>query len=188
MLTKLAGCISINHDLKTLAETRRSPDRPVNTIGDLIHCYFSNIRIVSIPIMTESPALFQKQHQLLSRIISEETKLARINRLHAELLLNCEELALCLTYAFKHYSTNKSQPFNFATSAVKCRRPEPSFRSHVIQLARLMLDNLPTRLSRSAFNTDILAPLVASALLLDVCRNEYPDRCRLSNSESSQVN
>jgi hypothetical protein len=96
--------------------------------------------------------------------------------------MNSQQLATYLNDAFNHYSSNLSEPFNFIQSAFRRRPVEAYFQSHIIQAAHLLIRTHPSQESLTARHTfGGLAPLMASSILLDVCRKGYPQKCMLFN-------
>jgi len=152
----------------------------ITTAHELIRCYFSDIKIVCIPRMSKSPPLFQRQYQQLNSAIIEATEQAKCKRIQAGLLMNNQQLATYLNDAFKHYSSNLFEPFNFLQSAFRRRPVEADFQSHILQAAHLLIHIQPSEKQLTARHTFCeLAPLMASSILLDLCRKGYPQRCML---------
>ncbi|KAF8535225.1 hypothetical protein BDD12DRAFT_753138 [Trichophaea hybrida] len=170
-LDKYAGCIHKDPELQVLVNVWAGRQKRVTTLLELIQCYYSGIKIVCIPRMSKSPPLFRRQYQQLNIAITEATELAKRRRIQSGLLMNSEQLATYLNDAFNHYSKNLYEPFNFLQSAFQRRPVEAYFQTHIIQAAYLLIrthSSEETLTARRTFTE--LAPLLASSILLDVCR------------------
>lgn len=135
-------------------------------------CYYSGIKIVCIPHARESPTIIDRQYKDLYRVIGEGSKKAYDLRIKAGLLMTSEELDVYLRHAFHHFSKSPSKPFNFLAAAFR-HNPVPStFKDHITKAAIHLMDQLPQESGTGIFK--LLAPLVASCILLDASRNRYP--------------
>lgn len=154
----------------------------ITNLKELLMCYYSGIKIVCIPHARESPTVIDRQYKDLYRVIGEGSKKAYDLRIKAGLLMTSEELDIYLRHAFHHFSKSPSKPFNFLAAAFR-HNPVPStFKDHITKAAIHLMDQLPQESGTKIFK--LLAPLVASCILLDASRNRYPH----GGKESSRLN
>lgn len=144
----------------------------ITNLKELLMCYYSGIKIVCIPHARESPTVIDRQYKNLYKVIGEGSKKAYDLRVKAGLLMTSEELDIYLRHAFHHFSKSPSKPFNFLAAAFR-HNPVPStFKDHITKAAIHLMDQLPQESGTKIFK--LLAPLVASCILLDASRNRYP--------------
>lgn len=124
-----------------------------------------------------------ENYQKLQKDIKIATQKTQKMRTEAELLLNSDELDWYFGYAFDHFSTHQDTPFNFLDAAFHHHPVRSTFRSHIITVAikYISLRFQESTAAGSAAGSALsilteLAPLIASSILLDVCRNGYPQK------------
>ncbi|KAF8542774.1 hypothetical protein BDD12DRAFT_875866 [Trichophaea hybrida] len=95
-LNKHANCINTHKGLLSqLVKDWNGRGKDIKSLRDLINCYYSNMRIICIPHMISVPTLIQ-QYQKLQIEIEIATQRTRQKRIEAELLMNDNELDLCI--------------------------------------------------------------------------------------------
>lgn len=158
--------------MQRAVEKWTSLGKKITNLKELLMCYYSGIKIVCIPHARESPAVIDRQYKDLYKVIGEGSKKAYDLRIKAGLLMTSEELDIYLRHAFHHFSKSPSKPFNFLAAAFR-HNPVPStFKDHIAKAATHLMDQLPEISGTDIFK--LLAPLVASCILLDASRNRYP--------------
>jgi hypothetical protein len=181
-LRKYSKCIENDPSLSKLVKYwGKERNKPIKTLHELILCYYSGIKIICIPHMTSPSAapLLLAQYQKLRAEISEAVVQTKKMRIEAELLMNSEELNIYLGDAFNHFSTDATQPFNFLSAAVAHNPVRTTFKTHIINTALRLMETNSFDAGWKVFVE--LAPLIASTILLDVCRKEYPQKCTLNS-------
>jgi len=160
-----------------LIEQWRERDKEIVTLKDLVLCYYSGIQIICIPHTkySDSPSILITQYNKLHKAITTATTVTRLRRREAELLMNSEELDIYFGYAFDHFSINPNIPFNFLSAAFHHNPVRATFKTHILKTAIYCMNTYPFDSGAEIF--DYLAPLVASSILLDVCRKSYPQKC-----------
>lgn len=155
----------------------RERDKKIVTLLDLVLCYYSGIQIICIPHIkySNSPSILIAQYNKLHNAISTATTITRQRRRDAELLMNSEELDIYFGYAFDHFSTSPNIPFNFLSAAFHHNPVRATFKTHILKTAIYFMTT--RSFDNGAEMFDLLAPLVASSILLDVCRKGYPQKC-----------
>jgi hypothetical protein len=110
----------------SLAQSWRSKGQRINSIDDLIRCYYSSFSVVRIP--TEGRlALLDKQIGVLGHRITACCEASFQATRRANMLLNSEELSMFLHSAYDHFTFDLQTPFNFR---------EISLRSNVRDIDR----------------------------------------------------
>ncbi|KAI5782162.1 acyl transferase/acyl hydrolase/lysophospholipase [Pyronema domesticum] len=160
--------------LEGLAKQWRDRGKTIDTLTDLINCYYCGIKIVCVPHMNSAPSRIDAQYKRLQLLINEAATATYTMRQNAELLMNSEELDIYFSYAFNHFSQNPGKPFDFLNAAFQHSPIEATFKYHIIKAATRLLETKQFEPDGHLFNN--LAPLIASCILLDVCRKSYPLR------------
>jgi hypothetical protein len=124
--------------------------------------------------MNAAPSRISTQYGKLQRLIKDASMETYKMRLNAELLMNSEELDIYFSYAFNHFSQNPTKPFDFLNAAFQHSPIEATFKYHILKAATRLMETGQFESDCKLF--DELAPLVASSILLDVCRKGYPLR------------
>jgi len=152
-------------------------NKKIVTLLDLVHCYYCDIQIICIPHTkySNAPSLLIMQYNKLHDAISAATTITRQQRREAELLMNSEELDIYFGYAFDHFSTSPNTPFNFLSAAFHHNPVRATFKTHILKTAIHFMTTSSFNCGAEYF--ELLAPLVASSILLDVCRKSYPQKC-----------
>ncbi|KAF8242901.1 hypothetical protein K440DRAFT_563787 [Wilcoxina mikolae CBS 423.85] len=168
--------VETNSFIWGLIEQWRERDKEIVTLQDLVLCYYSGIQIICIPHTkySNSPSVLITQYNNLHKAISTATTVTRQRRREAELLMNSEELDIYLGYAFDHFSINPDIPFNFLSAAFHHNPVRQTFKTHILRTAICFMNIRSFDSGAEIFH--ILAPLVASSILLDVCRKSYPQK------------
>ena len=120
-----------------------------------------------------------ENYQKLQREIKNATEKTKKMRTEAELLLDRDGLDWYFGYAFDHFSMQQVAPFNFLEAALHHYPVRSTFRSHIITVATKHINRhfqVSTSTPSASSILVELAPLIASSILLDVCRNGYPQK------------
>ncbi|KAH8151876.1 uncharacterized protein LAJ45_03869 [Morchella importuna] len=171
-LRKRAECIKDDPFMVKCVEKWRSLGKTINNLEELLMCYYSGIKIVCIPHAKESPAVIEQQYKVLYKVMEEGSQKAYDLRIKAGLLMTSEELDVYLRHAFHHFSKNPSKPFNFLAAAFHHNPVSSTFKDHIAKAAVHVMTQSPQMSGTDMFK--LLAPLVASCILLDAFRSRYP--------------
>jgi hypothetical protein len=151
-----------------LARLWRSRGRSIDSVVDLIHCYYSSFSVVRLPVKGRYGRLGDQVSKLHHRIeacceMSYHTKRS------ARMLLTSDALQIYLGSAFDHFCLELERPFNFIDASLKVNPIPLDFGGHILQLARA-IDSVVGRQS-GPYIFHHLSYMVASCVLLDVVRN-----------------
>jgi hypothetical protein len=97
---------------KNLAQSWSSKGRRINSIDDLIRCYYSSFSVVRIPAEGRYGFL-DKQIVALGSAITSCCDDALNAKRRANMLSNSDELSMFLLSAFDHFTLDLQTPFNF---------------------------------------------------------------------------
>jgi hypothetical protein len=143
-------------------------------LKELLHCYYSGVRIVCIPAADQPAARINQQYRALHEEIRIASQHCRSRRGDVGLLLNAEELEMYLEYAFQHFSKDATNPFNFHSAAFSSNPIAQTFKDHIVKVAKYIMECRPQESGRKIFER--VASLVASSIFLDASRNRFPKR------------
>jgi hypothetical protein len=119
---------------RDLAQSWSSKGRRIESIDDLIRCYYSSFSVVRIPAEGRY-ALLDKQIGALGDTISSSYNDAFNSKRRANMLSNSDELSIFLHSAFDHFARDLQTPFNFIEISrrnnVSCTDNEPTFQANI---------------------------------------------------------
>ncbi|KAF8244620.1 hypothetical protein K440DRAFT_488644, partial [Wilcoxina mikolae CBS 423.85] len=179
-LSKHAGSILTDPVLSRLVVEWGKRGKTITTLHELILCYYSGIRIICIPHMnSNSPAtVLIELYQKLYGEIQQASTITQDLRRKWELLMNSADLDLYFGYAFDHFSTKTQVPFNFLNAAFDHNPVRATFKTHITHCATYLAGGQGEfQMFKSVAQVfDALVTLIASSILLDVCRMGYPQK------------
>lgn len=151
-----------------LANKWRERGRRVETVLDLIRCYYSSFSVVRIPEKGRY-GLLNDQVRKLHKRISDCCKTSYNTKRTARMLLSAEALNVYFQAAFDHFSQQLDRPFNFVEVSLRNNPIPLDFGGHILQLANSELTLTGAKSGPLIFQH--LSYMVASAVLLEVVRN-----------------
>lgn len=155
---------------RRLASHWRQLGRVINTIEDLILCYYASFKVIRIPAAPQY-TLISQQVEKLYATIRTNCEVSHEAKRRARLLTNSDELNLYLQSGFDHFAAHIDVPFNFMQVSL-LRNPIPKdFGGHILQLCEVLNTRIPSRDSttvRWVFKE--LSAVLASCVLLDCAR------------------
>lgn len=120
---------------RDLAQSWSSKGRRIDSIDDLIRCYYSSFSVVRIPAEGRY-ALLDKQIGALGDTISACCNDAFNSKRRANMLSNSDELSVFLQSAFDHFARDLQTPFNFIEISrrnnVSYTENEAKFQTNII--------------------------------------------------------
>jgi hypothetical protein len=159
---------------RTYAEIWKKRGKRIDTMTDLIHCYYSSITVVRIPAKGRY-MLIDQQVEKLHQQISMRCDAAFYTKERARMLPSADELNTYLQAGFSHFSKRLDVPFNFIEISVRNNPVPQNFEGHVLNIAAAIQRNL--EYDDPAYIFEHLSPLVASCILLDCVRQRRPGIC-----------
>jgi len=175
VLTALRDAIHVPGPLKRLAKQWKDRRKQIDTLGDLLSCYFSSVRIVCIPRSDKSPHWIYDQYRSLYTTIEKASLDSKKRREQSGMLFSSPEMQQYLRAAFEHFCTHADKPFNFLRATARNNRLKKTFEDHITEAAILFVEKQP-QIEGKQLSSD-LARLVASSMLLNATRLLLPGRC-----------
>jgi hypothetical protein len=153
--------------LRDLSRHWRDRGRAINSVSDLIHCYYSSFNVIRIPAEGRPNLLLSQMDKLRAQIVSCCDESYRTKR-RARMLSNSDELEIFMHAAFDHFSTDLETPFNFIEVSLRTNPIPETIGGNILQLAIAMQRKSPKTKSARIFVA--LSNVAASCVLLNCVR------------------
>lgn len=161
---------------RDLADSWRRRRKIINTVRDLLHCYYSSVTVVRLPVKGRYMRMHSQVEQLHAAISSNCRKAHEAKR-RIRMLANSDDLQVYLRAAFMHFSQKLDVPFNFVEVALNHHPGAPKgFSGKMLQLALIIKDNLQFDAERIFIE---IARMVASCIFLDIARHALLGRRKI---------
>ncbi|KAK0798267.1 hypothetical protein LTR75_009566 [Friedmanniomyces endolithicus] len=168
-LNTLSRAFQTNVQFRRDAQTRRNRGQRIESLQDLLLCYYSSFRVVHIPVSTR-PALVKAQITRLYRTAMGACRAANERKVQLRLKMNAEEMQSYIHMAFDHFTRDLDTPFDFVKTSLRGRPVSQDFRASIVELASLVMTRQkPLGTPNSIFAQ--LSYLIASSISLDIARN-----------------
>ncbi|KAE8448014.1 hypothetical protein EG329_009937 [Mollisiaceae sp. DMI_Dod_QoI] len=154
---------------RNLAQSWRDNGRIINSIKDLIRCYYSSFDVVRIPVVEGRYTLLDKQIGALGDTITTCCKDSLVFKRQANMLLNSDEFSIFLHSAFDHFTRDLQRPFNFIEVSRRNNPIPQNFGGHILQLAIAVHNQDSEKGGQLIF--EALSHFIASSVLLDCVRH-----------------
>ena len=153
--------------LRELSRHWRDRGRVINSVADLIHCYYSSFNVIYIPAEGRPNLLLTQMDNLRTHITSccDESYHAKQR---ARMLSNSDELSIFMHAAFDHFSTYIETPFDFTEVSLRTNPIPQNIGGNLLELAIAMQRKNPRTKSKRIFRS--LSKVVASCVGLDCVR------------------
>ncbi|KAI1740057.1 hypothetical protein F4680DRAFT_465847 [Xylaria scruposa] len=164
---------TVNHNVtfKKWAQFWRERGKPINSLVDLILCYYSSVQIIRLP-GEGRPKLMEEQVGKLYDGTLTACISARFARYRARMLLDVEDLNDYLQEAFNHYANTLESPFDFVQASSRNSPIPPDFGGNILKLALEMMAILkPGQHTDARRIFSELSYMVASCIMLDSARH-----------------
>jgi hypothetical protein len=161
---------TVFHDkFKNYAKFWRERQRPIDTVEELLQCYYSSIKVIRIPTAGRS-TLIADQISKLYRCIQSNCTDARLRKGGLRIILDADDLQPYLQYAFDHFANDLDIPFDFVQASF-VNSPIPSdFGGNILKMAINMMDVWENVAGGAIIFTE-LSYMVASCIMLDMTRH-----------------
>lgn len=173
LLESLMQTVQRNPSFQKYAEFWMARNRQVETLEQLVLCYYSSIKIVRIPAAGR-PKLIQEQVEKLYHAIDEGCKLTRDRKRSLRMLLDTAELQSYLQCAFDHFAQTLDIAFDFVQASF-INNPIPfDFGGNILRLAISIKERQTPSNGRADPKAifEELSTMVASCIMLDSVRHE----------------
>ncbi|KAF1991096.1 hypothetical protein K402DRAFT_436349 [Aulographum hederae CBS 113979] len=172
ILDDLAKTVNQNSVFKKYADTWRQRGKMVDTLEQLVLCYYSSIQILRIPEVGR-PRLMQDQVAKLSHGVLTASIAARSNKAKLRMLLDVEDLQAYLEHAFSHFSGTLDFPFDFVQASFINSPIPPDFGGNILKLA-INIKDVWKGEADGAVIFQALSYMVASCIMIETTRNNKP--------------
>ncbi|KAF2019496.1 hypothetical protein BU24DRAFT_431280 [Aaosphaeria arxii CBS 175.79] len=165
LMSDVAGAIERDPTYKDLKTFWVEKGKKINTMQDLLLCYYSSITVVRIPGEGRY-MMINSQVQTLHDAVSRRCKESSNSKRRSRMLSTSDTLNVYLQSAFEHFSTDLDVPFNFMDVSFQINPIPLDFGGNILKLAVAM-----KRLFTDACRLfQELSFMVASCILLDCVR------------------
>lgn len=169
LMSDIKGAVNRVPEFQNLAHFWGIRGKTVNTMQDLLECYYSSITVVRIPTKGRY-MLINEQVRKLHQEITTKCTTAYNTKKKVRMLSNSDDLHIYLQSAFEHFSHSLDTPFNFVEVALKNSPIPLDFRGNILKLAIAIRDHPKLFLTGPQIFDD-LSEMVASCVMLDLARH-----------------
>lgn len=148
-----------------LARVWRGRGKRIDSMVDLVRCYYSSFSVVRIPVKGRY-TLLQKQIDELHKTIRYKCNESLRAKQQAKMVSNSEQLNIYIQSAFIHFSQKLERPFDFVEVDMRNHPIALDFGGHILQLA-LAIQAQPCFKRDGPWLFKKLSDMVASCVLLD---------------------
>ena len=159
-----------NQDIRLLKQKWETPNNPIRSLKDLLHCSYSSIQVIWIPTGKDEPLLY-KQMSGLHELIDNKSAQAQDRKREAGLLLSSKDQQTLFRMAFRHYSRKLDEPFDYIKECFALRPIPNDLSHHLCEFLRPMYDSYPNSNKRAEYFLQAVTPIIASSIALDRARN-----------------
>jgi hypothetical protein len=152
---------------KDLVKDWAKRKKHIETVSDLIHCYYSSFSVVRIPAAGRYGKM-AKQVDKLHRKIIEKCTDSYVKKATRRMLSSSDELDMYIQAGFEHFSKGPlDKPFNFVEVAIRNNPIPQDFSGHILQLAILMIPQFTSNGRDGKGLLNKLIEMVASCIVLN---------------------
>ena len=170
VLESLSKTVHQNATFKKYAQFWRERHRQIETIDQLLHAYYSSVRVVRIPTRGR-PNLIQDQIQKLQLGINSACAFARERKAELRMLMNADELQPYLQFAFDHFACDLETPFDFVQASFTNSPVPHDFGGNILKLAISLMEAWVNTIDGEIIFQE-LSYMVASCIMLDSARSK----------------
>lgn len=175
-----------NNKLREKVEFWSSRNVTINTIEDLLKCYYASITAIRVP-NGQPPALVESQVTKLYKIIATKCEESQEKRRQVRMQLNAVDLQTYLRKAFDHFAVEVDKPFDFVKAAFEIHPDSANFglASSVSRLADILQKCLGYPKGSTVWS--LIIPFAASCMVLSAYRLNVADRGALHFHSLSRI-
>lgn len=152
----------------------RERGRKIETVKDLLECYYASITAVRVPARGQW-MLMDEQVGKLFTIINQKCEASYLAKKAIHMLPTAEKLQLYLQAAYDHFSRDLHAPFDFIREALKHNPTPRDFGGNILNLALCIQYTVEEKTKESAV-FEMLVTIVASCIHLDSYRQDLMGR------------
>ena len=148
----------------------RSSQIDINSMHDLLKCYYSTVHVIRLPNKSRYRLLDQQRNEL-HRLITECCATSYKMKSERHILPDVDELALYLSLAFDHFSNSLEEPFDFVQASLRYQPAPETFADCLFVFAKELAKSRGLN-GQIELLFEQLTQLIASCLLLDSMRKQ----------------
>jgi len=186
LLSTVAEAVHSDSSYQHLLEFWTRRGKTIQTMKDLLECYYSSVTVVRIPVKGRYMRIDDQVKKLRDVLHIKCVESCRTKR-RSRMLSNSEEVNVYLQCAFDHFAHDLDTPFNFMDVAFKINPIPLDFGGNILKLAVAMKKSRYND-PRNIFKE--LSFMVASCILLDCSRQNLKGmlhRVPMSHSLTSSL-
>ena len=165
LMSNVAGAIDRDPTYRELKEYWVGRGRSIQSMKDLLECYYSSITVVRIPGEGRY-MMIDEQVKKLHRVIANQCTESFNAKRRCRMLSNSETLNVYLQCAFDHFAQDLHKPFDFMDVSFRINPIPLDFGGNILKLAVAM----KARFDDPKKIFEVLSFMVSSCILLDCAR------------------
>lgn len=181
LLESLSRSVFHNATFKKYAQFWRERNHQIETVQQLVLCYYSSVKVVRIPT-NGRPNLVHDQIGKLYANVHIACAKARKRKSELRMLLDAEELQPYLQFAFDHFARNVDTPFDFVQASFTNSPIPLDFGGNILKLAISLMQVWENEVDGSIIFTE-LSFMVASCIMLDSARHKIRGKHKEAESK-----
>lgn len=155
---------------RATAEYWQRLGKRIDTIEDLILCYYATFKVVRVPAGPQY-TLIDEQIEKLHAAIRAACESSHQAKRRARLLIGAEELGGYLQSGFDHFITHLDIPFNFMQVSLEQNPIPRDFGGHILYVCQILSSRIPSwEPAEMQWMLGQLSVVLASCVLLDCAR------------------
>ena len=159
-----------NKTFNDYAEFWRRRGKHIESVEELLLSYYSSIRVIRVPT-DGRPKLISDQISKLYDEIHKACDASRQSKRNLRMLLNAEELQSYLQFAFDHFSSSISHPFDFVAASLYNSPIPLDLGGNILKLAITTMQTRKNKLDGPRIFGE-LSYMIASCIMLDSARRK----------------
>ncbi|KAK4446666.1 acyl transferase/acyl hydrolase/lysophospholipase [Podospora aff. communis PSN243] len=172
ILASVSKVLDRNERLSSWADSWRRRGKTIETLQDLVLCYYSSIEVIRVPT-DQMPSLVHDKVNELYQSVSKACAASLDRRRTARVVLDIQELQSYVREAFSVFAQSLEGSFDFGKAAIRNALIPVGFGANISKLllaiANRWKDN--HRVSADQILTE-LSYMVASCIMIDIVRHK----------------
>ncbi|KAK0631476.1 hypothetical protein B0T14DRAFT_3900 [Immersiella caudata] len=172
ILASVSQVLGTNEKMKRWAESWRSRGKKIESLHDLVLCYYSSIEIIRVPT-DQMPSLVHEKVKQLYQSVSKACVASLDRRSRARMVLDVQDLQSSLRDAFCVFAESLDASFDFGKASLRNAPIPVGFGANIFKLLVAIAYRWKDdhRVSADQIFTE-LSYMVASCIMLDTVRHK----------------
>ena len=169
LLKAHANMITENEEVRRLRRKWEKLGSQIDSLEDLLHCSYASVQIIWIPDGRDR-SLLSQQVLGLYQSIDKASSAAQEEKRLVGMRLSSQEQQSFFRLAFKHYTQNIDDPFDFIAELLALRPIPNTLSNNILQFLKCLWNATVNWLPAEDFMAKA-APVLSSIIALDRARN-----------------